>query len=163
MLKEPEKLFNSVDSVSIPEKSLVTLIQNDKLSMSGIKVWEYVLKWGIAQNPELSSDPSSYSKDDFKVLKNTLQQCIPFIRFHNLTAREFLNKVLPYKKALPKELYVDLNKCFLDNDYSPSDVSKPHLTNEIKRIGSTNINSKIITEKHAELISKWINRENAEI
>ena len=29
---------------------------------------------GIAQNPELSSDPSSYSDDGFDALKNTLQQ-----------------------------------------------------------------------------------------
>ena len=49
--------------------------------MSEVQLWEYVLKWGLAQNPELSSDSSRYSKDGFNTLKNTLQQCIPFIRF----------------------------------------------------------------------------------
>src|SRR5947207_13400115 len=80
MSKEPEKIFKSLDFVSIPGKSFVSLIQNDNLQMSEIQVWEHVLKWDLAQNPELSSYPSSYLKDDFNALKNTLQPYIPFIR-----------------------------------------------------------------------------------
>ncbi len=132
MSKEPEKIFKSVDFVSISEKSLVTLIQNDNLPISDVQVWDYVLKWGLAQNPELSSDPSNYSKNDFTSLKKTLQQCIPFIRFHNLTSKEFSNKVLPYRKVLPKELYLDLIKYFLDPDSKPSDKSEFKETREIE-------------------------------
>ena len=152
MSKEPDKIFKSVDFVSIPEKSLVTLIQSDNLQMKDAQVWEYIIKWGIAQNPELSSDFSNYSKDDFDILKNTLQQFIPLIRFYNLNSREFTEKVLPYKKVLPKELYKDLNKTFLllDPDSRPNEISNP---SNLK-----NIDSKIISVKHAELISKWINK-----
>jgi hypothetical protein len=113
--KEPDKIFKSLKFSSIPEKLLVTLIQSNNLQMSEIQVWEHVLKWGLAQNPELPSDPTTFSKDDFNVLKNTLQQCIPFIKFFNLTSKEFLDKVLPYKKVLPKETYKDLIKHFLDD------------------------------------------------
>ena len=49
--------------------------------MSEVQAWEHMLKWGIAQNPELSSDPSSYSNDDFYAQKSTLKQCITFIKF----------------------------------------------------------------------------------
>jgi hypothetical protein len=73
MSKEPEKIFKSANFISIPEKALITLLQSDNLQMKDVQVWEYVLKWGIAQNPGLSSDLSNYSKDDFDVLKNTLQ------------------------------------------------------------------------------------------
>ena len=97
---EPEMIFNSYDFISIPEKSLVSIIQNENLRMSEIEVWEHVLKWGLAQNPSLSSDPASYSKNDFNALKNTLQQCVPFIRFKHLTSSEF-SKVVPYSKILP--------------------------------------------------------------
>jgi hypothetical protein len=144
--KQPEKIFNSPDFTSISEKVLISLIGHDKIQMSEVQVWEYVLKWGIAQNPGLSSDLSSYSNDDFNALKNTLQQCIPFIRFSNLTSREFLNNVLPYREILPNKLYVDLLKLFLNNNYRPS-------TKKFKAI-----DSKIITTQHAELISKWIDR-----
>ena len=148
---EPDRIFKSADFTSIPEKPLVALIQNGKFQMSAVQVWEYVLKWGLAQNPELPSDPASFSKDDFNTLKKTLQQCIPFIRFYNLSSKEFLDKVLPYEEILPKELYKDLLKSFLSHspDIRLSDKSKPRVSN---------IDSKIITFQHAELISKWIER-----
>src|SRR6266487_2464800 len=101
-----------VGRLSLEEYDTLDIIQNDNLQMSEVEVWGHVLKWGLAQNPEISSDPSNYSKDDFNTLKNTLQQCIPFIRFHNMTSKEFFYEVILYKKILPKELYKDLLKTF---------------------------------------------------
>ncbi|CAB4427266.1 unnamed protein product [Rhizophagus irregularis] len=66
--------------------------------MTEVQVWEHVLKWGIAQYPENSTN----------------------------------------------ELYIELLKLFLNNNYRPS----------TKKI----IDSKIIKNQHAELISKWIDR-----
>ncbi|PKC01390.1 hypothetical protein RhiirA5_364963, partial [Rhizophagus irregularis] len=117
--------------------------------MSEIQVWKYVIKWGLAQNPELPSDPATFSKEDFNVLKSTLQQLIPFFEFTKLTPKEFSEEVLPYKKVLPKELYKDLLNIFLNShpDSRPNDKLKIQ-----------NIDSKIITSQHAELISKWIDK-----
>jgi hypothetical protein len=155
ILKKPDKIFESPNFSSIPEKVLISLIQSDELQMREIQVWEHVLKWGFAQNPELPSDPTKFSKNDFNILKNTLQQCIPFIRFYNLTSKEFSDKVLSYKKILPKELYMDLLKTFLNlqPDVTPSGKSKPR-----NNIDSRIIDSKIITFQHFELIAKWIDR-----
>src|SRR3954447_24523962 len=116
MSKEPGKIFNSPSFTSISEKSLVSLILHDNLRMSEAQVWEYVLKWGLAQNPGLPSDITSFSKDDFSVLKNTLQRCIPFISFYNFTSKEFFSNVFPYKKLLSKELSKDLLSHFLNPD-----------------------------------------------
>ncbi|GES83697.1 carbohydrate-binding module family 13 protein [Rhizophagus clarus] len=149
--KEPNKIFNSPRFSSISEKLLVTIIQNDNLQMNEVQVWKHVVDWGLAQNPELSSDPKNWSKEDFNTLKNTLQQCIPFIRFHNLTSKEFSDSVLPYRKILSKELYENLLNDFLDNNYKPVKKSKP-------RIIEKRIDSKIITFQHTVLISKWIDR-----
>ncbi|GBC27231.2 carbohydrate-binding module family 13 protein [Rhizophagus irregularis DAOM 181602=DAOM 197198] len=153
IIKEPNKIFNSPNFSSIPEKLLITLIQNHQ--MSEIQVWEHVIKWGFAQNPELSSDHTGFSKDDFNTLKKTLQKCIPLIKFRNLTSKEFLKKVKPYKKILPKELYDDLLEYFLDNDYDPNKKSESFTIKEIK---SKNIDSKIISNQHVEIISKWVDR-----
>src|SRR3954453_17912749 len=112
MSKEPDKIFKSLNFSSIPEKLLISLIQNDNSQMSGIQVWEHILKWGLAQNPELPSDPTSFSNEDFNSLKKTLQQCIPFVRFGHLTSKEFMDKVLPYEEIFPKQLYKDLLKAF---------------------------------------------------
>jgi hypothetical protein len=140
MSREPEKVFNSIDFNSISEKCLISLIQHDNTKMDDIKVWEHVLNWGIAQNPELPSDPSNYSKDDFNILKNTLQKCIPFIKFYNLTSEEFLNNVYPYKKIIPKELRENLVKYFLNpNNWNSinSTVKNPGGTNDNKGNNTT--------------------------
>ncbi|GES83725.1 BTB/POZ protein [Rhizophagus clarus] len=124
--KQPEKIFESPNFISISEKVLISLVHHDKIQMNEVQVWKYVLKWGIAQNPGLSSDPSSYSNDDFNALKNTLQRCIPFMKFFNLTSREFLNNVFPYRKILPNKLYIDLLKLFLNNNYKPTKNITPN-------------------------------------
>src|SRR5581483_8246973 len=167
--KEPEKIFESTDFTSITEKSLVSIIQNNNIQISEVKKWEYVLKWGLSQNPGLPSDPVSFSKEDFEALKRTLQQCISFIRFYELTSKELLDKVIPYENILPIELYKDLFKTFLiisDPNSKPSDKLKQQVTRSSSlntidsphKIGKLTIDSKIITNQHAELISKWIER-----
>jgi TPR repeat protein len=131
--KDPDKILKSLDFSTTPEKLIVSLIQNDNLQMREVQVWEHVLKWGLAKNPELSSDPSSFSKNDFNSLKNTLQQCIPFIKFYNLTSKEFSDKVLPYKKVLPKGLYNELLTAFLNlhPNSKPSGTSEPQMAKKI--------------------------------
>jgi hypothetical protein len=176
MSKQPEKIFNSSDFTLTSENSLISLIQHDKLQMSEVQVWEHVLKWGIAQNPELSSDLTSYSNDDYDILKNTLRRCIPFIRFYKLSSKEFLENIFPYRKILPEELYIDLLKILLNHDYKPStkkikEIKEPKEIKKTKEIKETKeieeikiisfierIDSKIITHHHVELISKWIDR-----
>ncbi|RGB22505.1 hypothetical protein C1646_55272 [Rhizophagus diaphanus] len=145
--KGPDKILKSMNFSSIPEKLLISIVQNNNLQMSEIQVWKYVIKWGLAQKPELPTDPATFSKEDFNVLKNTLQQLIPFIKFSNISSREFSEEVLPYKKTLPKELYKDLLKNFLNLH------PESKLTDNLK-----NIDSKIITFQHIELISKWIDK-----
>ncbi|EXX67405.1 hypothetical protein RirG_114740 [Rhizophagus irregularis DAOM 197198w] len=165
--KQPENFFNSLDFTSISEKTLISFLRHDNLQMNEIQVWENVLKWGLAQNPELPSDPANFSKDDFDILKNTIHKCIPFIKFFTLSSKEFMDKVLPYKKILPKELYKESLKFFLNHDYRPAalqtiqtisseSVNSNKQIESISNVDSINIDSIIITTQHAELISKWI-------
>ncbi|GBC26968.1 carbohydrate-binding module family 13 protein [Rhizophagus irregularis DAOM 181602=DAOM 197198] len=161
--KDPDKIFHTPNFFSIPEKLLINLIQNDNLTMNEIEVWDHVLKWGLAQNPELPSDPTKFSKEDFNILRDTLEKFIPFIKFYNLSSKEFLVKVLPYKKVLPKELHKNLIKYYLDpnnsnNNNNKSEGTKSYIPKEINSKNIKSIDSKIITSQHAELISSWIDR-----
>ena len=65
MAKSPEKIFKSLDFTSLPEKSLISLIKRDDLQMDEVKIWERVLKWGLAQNPTLISDPATCTDGNF--------------------------------------------------------------------------------------------------
>ncbi|PKC64793.1 hypothetical protein RhiirA1_461929 [Rhizophagus irregularis] len=153
IFNEPEKFFNSNDFTSLPESCVISLIQHENFQKNVIQVWEYVLKWGIAQNPELPSDPSNYSKNDLNTLRDTLQQCTRFIKFFGLNYKEFLDNVYPYKKVLPKDLRENLIKHFIKQ---PDNKPEPKITKEIS--SKNTMDSKIITIQHAELISKWIDK-----
>lgn len=61
-----------------------------------------------------------------------------------------MDKVLPCKRILPKEMYKDLLKFYLS-------LSDPD-SKSTKEINLRAIDSKIITYQHIKLISKWINR-----
>ncbi|GBB87233.1 hypothetical protein RclHR1_13680006 [Rhizophagus clarus] len=150
---EPDKIFKSPSFTTIPEQVLISVIQAENLQMSEIQVWEHVLKWGINCNLDFPSDPMDYSKEDFNNLQITLQRCIPFIRFSNLTSKEFADKVIPYEKVLPKELRKKLLLSYLDPDNKKVE-SKPRM---YRTVNSREIDSNIITSQHAETISKWVN------
>ncbi|RIA86293.1 hypothetical protein C1645_878753, partial [Glomus cerebriforme] len=108
MFKSPEKIFKSINFTSLPEKLLISLIKKDDLQMKESEIWEHILKWGLAQNPTLISDPISWTDDDFKTMENTLQHCLPLIRFYSLSSEEFVQKVRPYKKLLKPQFYEEL-------------------------------------------------------
>ena len=83
--KSPEKVFKSPYFTSLPEKTLVQIIKRDDLQMKEAEIWEHVLKWGLAQNSTLLPDPNTWSVEDFKTMENTLQHCLPSIRFFSLS------------------------------------------------------------------------------
>src|SRR6266511_2189955 len=116
--KDPEKIFKSSDFASLSKRSLISLIKQDNLRMKEIDVWENVLRWGLEQNPALLPIPENWSDDDFKAMENTLQECLPFIRFFQLSSNEFLKKVIPYQKLLSDQLYKDLLTYHLGDDNS---------------------------------------------
>jgi hypothetical protein len=154
MAKSPEKIFKSLDFTSLPEKSLISLIKRDDLQMKEIEIWEYVLKWGLAQNQTLAPDPDAWSDDDFKTMENTLQHCLPLIRFFSLPSKEFFNKVSPYKKILKRQLYEDILRSYMDPDSEPSENIP--LPRSIKIDGI--INSKIVNLNIVSTISRWIDK-----
>ncbi len=122
--------------------------------MKEVEVWEHVLKWGLAQNPKLVLDPATWTDDDFKTMENTLQHCLPLVRFFSLSSKEISQKVRPYKKLLKHQLYEDLVNSYMDPDSEPNeDVLFPR---NIQIDGI--IDSKIVNLKIASLISKWIDK-----
>ncbi|GES93570.1 hypothetical protein GLOIN_2v1882540 [Rhizophagus clarus] len=150
----PEKIFKSLYFNSLSETFLIPLIKRDDLQMKEIEVWEHVLKWGLAQNPNLTSDPNTWSDDDIKMMKNTLKHCLPSVRFFCLSSKEFSQKVRPYKKLLNNQLFEDLLNSYLDCDHMPTDDIP--LPRNIKIDGV--IDSKIVNLNIVSIISRWIDK-----
>ncbi|EXX54143.1 hypothetical protein RirG_237420 [Rhizophagus irregularis DAOM 197198w] len=154
MAQFPDKILKSFEFTSLSEKSLISLIKRDDLQMREIEVWEHVLKWGLAQNPTLIPDSDTWTDDDFILMKNTLQQCLPFIRFFCLSSKEFVQKVRPYKKLLNHQLYDNLVNSYMDPDSEPADnilLPRNIVTDEI-------IDSNIVNLNIVSIISRWIDK-----
>jgi hypothetical protein len=152
--KSPEKIFKSSYFTSLPEKYLVQIIKRDDLQMKEVEIWEHVLKWGLAQNPTLISDPDTWSDEDFKAMENTIQHCLSSIRFFSVSSKEFSQKVRPYKKLLKRQLFEDLLNSYLDPDSEPNDnISHPR---NLKTNGI--IDSQIVNLNIVSTISRWIDK-----
>ncbi|GBC04178.1 hypothetical protein RclHR1_05550015 [Rhizophagus clarus] len=160
VIQSPEKVLKSLNFTSLSEKSLISIIKSDDLQMEEIEVWEHVLKWGLAQNPTLIPDPKSWSKDNFKTMRNTLQHCIPLIRFFCLSSKEFSQKVRPYRKLLNQQLYDDLLNFYLEPDNASSqNIQRPRKI-KINEITNEIICSLIVGSSIVSTISRWIDKVN---
>ncbi|EXX51361.1 hypothetical protein GLOIN_2v1868421 [Rhizophagus irregularis DAOM 181602=DAOM 197198] len=158
MVQSPEKVLKSLNFTSLSEKSLISIIKNDDLQMKEIEVWEHVLKWGLAQNPTLILDPKTWSDDDFKTMSNTLQHCLPFVRFFCLSSKEFSQKVRPYQKLLNQQLYEDLLNFYLEPDsVSSQNVQVPRKIKINEKIEEV-ICSRIVNSGIVSTISRWIDK-----
>ncbi|RHZ87650.1 hypothetical protein Glove_33g213 [Diversispora epigaea] len=164
--KYPNLIFDSLDFTSLPESALVSLLKRDDLQMKEVEIWDYVIKWGITQNPTLPTNLRDWTKENFLTLKTTLQQCLPHIRYFHITIIEIYDKIRPYKKILDKQLWEDINQHLAAPDRliksnilparSVLVTELPPRTNEPKEPFST-----IISEDHAAEISNWIDRKTA--
>ncbi|RHZ86465.1 hypothetical protein Glove_50g88 [Diversispora epigaea] len=148
--KHPALIFEDSGFTSLPESVLVSLLKRDDLQIEEIKIWDYVIKWGIAQNPTLPTNLEEWSRENFLLLKTTLQQFLSLIRYFHISNAEIIGKIMPYKKILDKQLWKDIIQHMAIPDRSNilparSVLFKPFST--------------IISEEHAAEISTWIDRE----
>ncbi|RHZ75084.1 hypothetical protein Glove_217g272 [Diversispora epigaea] len=53
IVKQPRIIFEFAEFSSLYESALMSILKCDDLQMNEKEIWEYVIKWGIAQNPTL--------------------------------------------------------------------------------------------------------------
>src|SRR6185369_3109534 len=68
IVKYPNLIFESEDFTSLQETALVSILARDDLKDEETKIWDYVIKWGIAQNPTLPADSKKWSNENFEAL-----------------------------------------------------------------------------------------------
>ncbi|RHZ73753.1 hypothetical protein Glove_229g81 [Diversispora epigaea] len=88
--EHPNLIFESEDFTLLQEAALISILENDNQQLEEIKIWDYVIEWGIAQNPK---NLEEWSKENFKTLKTTLQQFKSLV----LPARIISNPKLPQR------------------------------------------------------------------
>ncbi|RHZ73532.1 hypothetical protein Glove_230g214 [Diversispora epigaea] len=181
----PKFIFESTEFTSFSESVLVSILERDDLQMKESIIWDYLIKWGTAQNPTLPERLERWTDENFMTLKSTLQQCLPLIRYFHISNPDVMDKIKPYKKILDKQLWNDL-KQYLILPYRPvlSIILPPRVYRRQERPSRINLASEpppivyvpprinlapeppprvnepfstIINEEYAAIISSWIN------
>src|SRR6185312_13467522 len=103
-----------------------------------------VIQWATKQvsELELGNDPDDWSSDDLNTVKDIVADCIPHIRFFNISP----DKVSLYYNLLPRKLCRDLFSYQINKNYKPKTHMLP------PRTGQGYIDSIIINKEQA----KWI-------
>ncbi|RIB01389.1 hypothetical protein C2G38_2127750 [Gigaspora rosea] len=159
--KYPDLVFNSDDFTSIEENALVSLINRDDLQIDEGKIWNYVIKWGIAQNPGLSLDPENWSHDDFITVKNTLKNCLPLIRYFQMSNEDIINNVQRYQQLFERNLWLDIMKKFMASDQPITSLILPpriKLTSQFLTTNPIDLFSTVINDEHLSTIASWIDK-----
>ncbi|RHZ60977.1 hypothetical protein Glove_350g71 [Diversispora epigaea] len=162
--RHPNIIFENSDFNSLPESALISLIKRDDLQMEEIKIWDYVIKWGIAQNPTLPTNFEEWTRENFLTLKITLQQLISLIRYFHISNAEIVRKIMPYKKILDKQLWKDIvQRMAIPDQPVKSNILPARSVMVTELPPRTEIPKEsfsiIISEEHAAEISTWIDRK----
>ncbi|RIB22793.1 hypothetical protein C2G38_945948 [Gigaspora rosea] len=161
IVKYPHKIFNSENFNSLQENALISLIRRDDLQMEEVKIWNYIIKWGIAQNPSLPSEPKDWSQENFQTLKTTLNNFLPLIRYFQMSKEDIINNVQPYYQILEENLWKDILKRLSTSSQTISSKTLPPRVILTQNLPSrlTESFSTVINEEHAAEIASWIDKK----
>ncbi|RHZ89546.1 hypothetical protein Glove_13g254 [Diversispora epigaea] len=155
--KHPNLIFESTDFNTLPEAALVSIIQRDDLQLEEPKIWDYVIQWGISQNKIVDDG------NDFQILKNTLQLCLPHIRYFQISGENIMEKVFPYRQILDENLWADiLNYSMAPNKTITSKILPPRkiFATQLPNRGYTfQITSSIINIEQATEMAFWVDKK----
>ncbi|RHZ70150.1 hypothetical protein Glove_275g67 [Diversispora epigaea] len=162
--KHPNTIFKSEKFISLPEDALISIIKLDDLQLDEDKIWDYVIQWGKSKNLTLPSNPDEWTSDDFIALKTTLKNCLPHVRYFNMSSEKVLEKLWPYLQLFEPKLWLEINTKLLTPEKQISSTILPprkilSATLPTRTTPIPSLPSAIITNEHALELSSWIDRK----
>ncbi|CAB4400358.1 unnamed protein product [Rhizophagus irregularis] len=165
--KDPRIIFKCKGFLQLNEGFLIRLLKRNDLELNEINIFYYLIKWGIAKtgltlNKEkfssliLDIDTRKWTPIDFMNLEKTLRNCIPHIRFYQMSLGDYTEVKNKFKDILPNGLDDEIMQHF--KDFNPL-VRIPSNDNILPpRESACPFDSNIINAKDVALISTWIDR-----
>ncbi|EXX75066.1 BTB/POZ domain-containing protein [Rhizophagus irregularis DAOM 181602=DAOM 197198] len=144
---DSNNLFESDKFTQLPAPLLEIILKRDDLKLEEIEIWDNLIKWGLAQEQTLNKNVTRWNQNDINTFKKILDKFIPLIRFYDISARDYFNKVKPYEEILPKELRDDILKSYMISEYKPIYTPR-HLY----------IDSIMINRKQLTIFANWIDK-----
>ncbi|GBC02012.1 hypothetical protein RclHR1_04410005 [Rhizophagus clarus] len=153
--EEPEKLINSNKFIDLEAPILEILLKRDDFALDEIIIWESLIKWSLAQNPTITQDIKKWNKNQITILDRILHEFIPLIRFYHIPSDDFFNKVLPYKKLLPKQLINEISEFNKFPDKILTDIQPLRKPKYLLSLDSV-----IVEFQHFAMFASWIDKDD---
>ncbi|RHZ88766.1 hypothetical protein Glove_21g336 [Diversispora epigaea] len=148
---DPDILFKSNKYLTLEEEIFILILKYDELVIDEIELWDCLIKWGIEQKPKLNKDVKKFTDKDFKALEERLHNCIPLIRFHEISMKDYYLKIRPFRKLISEELEDDILRCYMVPDAKPTHNMFPP-----RKIA---LDSLLVNKKVALLFASWIDKQ----
>ncbi|RIA97541.1 hypothetical protein C1645_732378 [Glomus cerebriforme] len=148
--EEPEILFGYDQFIKLKVSIMEILLKRDDFCLEEILIWDSLIKWCLAQHPNISQDVKFWNENDIEVMKESISRFIPLIRFYQISSNDFFYKVLPYGKLLPKKLIHDILEFHLS--------SSKDLEIDCKQFPRQTKN--LIDYRHFIIFASWIDKKD---
>jgi hypothetical protein len=152
--EEPKILFESDKFTNLKAPILKLLLERDDLVLDESFIWDSLLKWGLAKNSSISQDITKWSKEDITIMERTLHRFVPLVRFYHFSPEDFLDKVHPLRKLLPKDLVNGLLTFYIVPNRKPN-VQPPRQSKLIY----DSIDSTLIERQYFAIFASWIDKK----
>ncbi|CAB4430989.1 unnamed protein product [Rhizophagus irregularis] len=151
---EPDLLFKSDKFINLKAPLLELLLKRDDLSLDEIDIWNNLIKWCFSQNPSIQQDVKKWNKEASVIMERTIHRFIPSIRFYHISSADFITKVYPFKKVIPKDLINNILVFHMAPD------EQLNINIQSPRKPKCIYGSIIINNKHFAMFSSWIEKKN---
>ncbi|EXX67506.1 hypothetical protein GLOIN_2v1838247 [Rhizophagus irregularis DAOM 181602=DAOM 197198] len=152
--EEPEMLFNSDKFITLKAALLELLLKRNDLSLDEIVIWDNLIKWCLAQHPDISQNPTQWNKDEIAILEKTIHRFIPLIRFDHISSEDFIIKVYPFKEIIPNDL---VNNKLI---YHMAPNKQLNVILQPPRQPKCIYDSILLRSQHFAIFSDWIEKKN---
>ncbi|GBB97727.1 hypothetical protein RclHR1_03050016 [Rhizophagus clarus] len=148
--KDPQKLLNPNKFKSLKAPLLELLLKRDELSLDESVIWDNLIDWCFAKNPDISRDPKQWDNDKTKIMERTIHNFISLVRFCHISPENFATKVFPFKEIMSTDLVNDMVQFHMAHQQLIHDKRPPRCY----------IDSVIINQNHIAVFSNWIYRKD---
>ncbi|EXX76916.1 hypothetical protein GLOIN_2v1872262 [Rhizophagus irregularis DAOM 181602=DAOM 197198] len=151
--EEPEMLFNSEEFINLKPALLELLLKRDDLLSDEIVIWDNLIKWCLAQHPNISQDPTQWNNEEIKIMEKEINKFIPLIRFNHISLENFVTRIYPFKEIISKDLINNMLLFYAQNKKLNED-KRP-----LRQSRCNIIDSVIINQNHMGIFANWIYRK----
>ncbi|EXX53296.1 BTB/POZ domain-containing protein [Rhizophagus irregularis DAOM 181602=DAOM 197198] len=157
----PELLFEENTFLKLSSQMIEFILKQENIALDEIEIWNNLIKWSYAQNPNIDQDPLKWTNDDIEVMKRTTHRLIPLIRFQDISSDDYYEKVFPYEELLSKKLKGEIMQFYLVSN-STTKIIISSLPSRLKRSKQQlEYDSVIIKSQHFDIFASWIEKKNS--